>query len=336
MNVKKRTSYGKRKVTKVTKVTKSTKGTKKTGSKNILKTNYSVLVKGKMKAPSFISTLKGVSGKTRNDKLANLRRLLSTCKKKRISLLKKNGTGFKSYRTLVSQCGVTFKTPTSTSILNEKPGKLARNKGLYRILRQYDLYRGRKAMARYKSIRNTPDELMVGPLAMVPYRRPSNRFGGFWSSVVPRKPIPISAIPFPHDHIPEILNNLKMERQKLEDEAAERVEEQQKERKAYYDEKKRTEEERNLISESWRKTRRYPERSPESIARHYVKKLKYRGLLGPNSEKYKAWVAADENRERERDANWNNMMNPSNRFGLWRFTDNSEDEKDRSRAIISE
>jgi hypothetical protein len=187
MNVKKHTSYGKRKstkstkstkVTKVTKSTKSTKGTKKTGSKNILKTNYSVLVKGKMKAPSFISTLKGVSGKTRNDKLANLRRVLSTCKKKRISLLKKNGTGFKSYRTLVSQCGVTFKTPTSTSILNEKPGKLARNKGLYRVLRQYDLYRGRKAMARYKSIRNTPDELMVGPLAMVPYRRSSNRFGG--------------------------------------------------------------------------------------------------------------------------------------------------------------
>lgn len=177
MNVKKRVSYGKRKVTKSTKSTKGTKGTKKTGSKNILKSNYSVLVKGKMKAPSFISTLKGVSGKTRNDKLANLRRVLSTCKKKRISLLKKNGTGFKSYRTLVSQCGVTFKTPTSTSILNEKPGKLARNKGVYRVLRQYDLYRGRKAMARYKLRRNTPDELMVGPLAMVPYRRPSNRFG---------------------------------------------------------------------------------------------------------------------------------------------------------------
>jgi hypothetical protein len=101
--------------------------------KKILRTGYSTQLKGKSKSPPFITTLQGVTGRTRDEKVANMRRVLSTCKKVGIPLVKQNGTGFKSYRTLVTQCGVKFRTPTSTSILNQKPGKLARNKGLARV-----------------------------------------------------------------------------------------------------------------------------------------------------------------------------------------------------------
>lgn len=139
-------NYGKKKVTRKTTKKKSTRSTAPKSSINILaakkllRTNYSQLVKGKMKAPSFITTLKSVNGKSGAEKIANLRRVLSSCKKMGIPLLKANGSGFKSYRTLVASCKVTFSRPTGTSVLGEKRGKEAINNAdtlLNRKLREW-------------------------------------------------------------------------------------------------------------------------------------------------------------------------------------------------------
>jgi hypothetical protein len=102
-------------------------------AKKLLRTNYSMLVNGKMKAPSFITTLKGVNGKSGAEKVANLRRVLSTCKKEGIPLLKKNTKSFKSYRTLVSQCKVKFSMSMSSSVLNQKRGLEANQKASARL-----------------------------------------------------------------------------------------------------------------------------------------------------------------------------------------------------------
>jgi hypothetical protein len=95
------------------------------GAKKLLRTNYAELVSGKLKAPSFITTLKGVNGKNGAEKVANLRRVLSTCKKMGVPLRKAKGNTFKSYRTLVKQCKITFSKGISSSVLNQKRGKEA-------------------------------------------------------------------------------------------------------------------------------------------------------------------------------------------------------------------
>jgi len=80
-------------------------------AKEILRENYAEDVNGRLRAPGFITTLKGVTGRTQADKIANLRRVLATCRRVGIPLLKVNGSGFKSYRTLVSQCAVRMTQP---------------------------------------------------------------------------------------------------------------------------------------------------------------------------------------------------------------------------------
>ena len=80
-----------------------------TDAKNKLRAAYSINLNGAMRAPKFITTLEGVTGNGAGNKIANLRRVLSSCKKMGVPLVKENGK-FKKYRTLVDQCGVTFKT----------------------------------------------------------------------------------------------------------------------------------------------------------------------------------------------------------------------------------
>ena len=95
-------------------------------AKELLRTNYSMVINGIRRAPGFITTLKGVTGKTPTDKIVNLRRVLSTCKYAGIPLLKHNGKGFKAYRTLVSQCKVTMTKPVQ-NIFAQRPGKSVNN-----------------------------------------------------------------------------------------------------------------------------------------------------------------------------------------------------------------
>jgi len=61
-------------------------------------------------SPSWVVTLRGVSGKNRSEKKARALRLVNACKAMGVSLRKKKGKGFKSFRTLVTQCGVRFTT----------------------------------------------------------------------------------------------------------------------------------------------------------------------------------------------------------------------------------
>lgn len=100
-------------------------------AKKKLRASYSVTVNGKPKAPSFISTLEGVNGRGSAEKIANLRRLLSTCKKVGVPLLRSDGKKFKSFKTLVGQCGVTFsRTPRGVHLSN-LVSKLAKRKTNY-------------------------------------------------------------------------------------------------------------------------------------------------------------------------------------------------------------
>lgn len=78
--------------------------------------NYSQIIKGVPKLPSFVNSLKTVGGKNRDEKLASVRLVLSTCKKNNIPLLKKDGKSFKSFTTLKNQCKVVkFKSPIKKS-----------------------------------------------------------------------------------------------------------------------------------------------------------------------------------------------------------------------------
>jgi len=95
-------------------------------AKELLRNNYSMILNGKSRAPGFITTLKGVTGKNPAEKIANLRRVLSTCKRVGVPLLKKTGKGFKAYSTLVSQCNVRMTTPVQ-NIFSQRPGKAVNN-----------------------------------------------------------------------------------------------------------------------------------------------------------------------------------------------------------------
>jgi hypothetical protein len=95
-------------------------------AKALLRNNYSMVINGVQRAPGFITTLKGVTGKTPADKIVNLRRVLATCKRAGIPLLKQTGNGFKAYRTLVTQCKVTMTRPVQ-NIFSQRPGKAINN-----------------------------------------------------------------------------------------------------------------------------------------------------------------------------------------------------------------
>ena len=68
--------------------------------KKKLKQSYSMNIDGKPKAPSFINTLKDVTGHGSAEKIANLRRVLSTCRKMGVPLVRSDGKKFKEYKYL--------------------------------------------------------------------------------------------------------------------------------------------------------------------------------------------------------------------------------------------
>ena len=67
--------------------------------KNKLKASFSMVVDGKSKSPPFIGTLKDVTGHGAIEKIANLRRVLSTCRKMGVPLMRSDGKKFKTYKT---------------------------------------------------------------------------------------------------------------------------------------------------------------------------------------------------------------------------------------------
>ncbi len=85
-------------------------------AKDMLKKKYAQSINGKLKVPSFLNTMTTVNGKTSADKIANINRVLITCKKMGVPLLKKDGRAFKSYRTLVSQCSVRFRKASPSGV----------------------------------------------------------------------------------------------------------------------------------------------------------------------------------------------------------------------------
>ena len=113
-----------------TPTTSGLSGSSLASAKKKLKSSYSMMVNGKSRAPPFISTLTGVTGHGMSEKIANLRRTLSTCKKMGVPLMHSNGKKFKTYRTLVGQCGVTFtKTPKGMHLSNLIAKRRSRQNG---------------------------------------------------------------------------------------------------------------------------------------------------------------------------------------------------------------
>jgi hypothetical protein len=132
-------------------------------AKKLLRTNYSVSVNGKMKAPSFITTLRGVNGKSGAEKVANLRRVLSTCKKVGIPLLKNNTRTFKAYRTLVTQCKIKFSSAMDSSVLNQKRGLEANQKASARLESKLKDFRKRLALRRAAKVPGSNAKLATKP-----------------------------------------------------------------------------------------------------------------------------------------------------------------------------
>ena len=132
-------------------------------AKKLLRTNYSVSFKGKMRAPSFITTLRGVNGKSGAEKVANLRRVLSTCKKVGVPLLKKNMKSFKSYRTLVSQCKIKFSSAMDSSVLNQKRGLEANQKASARLESKLKEFRKKLALRRAARVPGSNVKLATKP-----------------------------------------------------------------------------------------------------------------------------------------------------------------------------
>ena len=132
-------------------------------AKKLLRTNYSVSFKGKMKAPSFITTLRGVNGKSGAEKVANLRRVLSTCKKVGVPLLKKNMKSFKSYRTLVTQCKIKFSSAMDSSVLNQKRGLEANQKASARLESKLKDFRKKLALRRAAKVPGSNAKVATKP-----------------------------------------------------------------------------------------------------------------------------------------------------------------------------
>jgi len=132
-------------------------------AKKLLRTNYSVSVNGKMKAPSFITTLRGVNGKSGAEKVANLRRVLSTCKKVGIPLLKNNTRTFKAYRTLVTQCKIKFSSAMDSSVLNQKRGLEANQKASARLESKLKDFRKKLALRRAAKVPGSNAKVATKP-----------------------------------------------------------------------------------------------------------------------------------------------------------------------------
>ena len=81
------------------------------------------MVNGKRMAPAFINNTKVVSGKTSAEKIANINRVLTTCKRAGVPLLKKDGKGFKAYSTLIAQCNVKLSRESPSGSIFSEPKK---------------------------------------------------------------------------------------------------------------------------------------------------------------------------------------------------------------------
>ena len=145
-------------------------------AKASLRNTFAQLINGKLRAPGFITTLAGVTGRTPADKIANLRRVLSACKRAGIPLLKKTGRGFKSYRTLITQCNVRMTSPTAGGLLSERVGGTT----LQRALAKFKANRGTApvfgpapALEGYEA----PDEFVDTPSSFDEFGRRMSRFG---------------------------------------------------------------------------------------------------------------------------------------------------------------
>jgi hypothetical protein len=130
-------------------------------AKKKLSATYAVSVNGKLKAPGFIGTLNGVTGRGPIEKIANLRRVLSSCKKMGVSLVKKDGK-FKTYRTLVGQCGVKFRsTPAPIALSNVIAKYRARKAASKQQMPEYKPLAPKQLMIEYKPSAPAPKQLML-------------------------------------------------------------------------------------------------------------------------------------------------------------------------------
>ena len=128
-------------------------------AKRKLRVTYAVSVNGKLKAPGFIGTLNGVTGRGPIEKIANLRRVLSSCKKMGVSLVKKDGK-FKTYRTLVGQCGVKFRsTPAPIALSNVIAKYRARKAASKQQMPEY-----KPLMLEWKKSASLPDDIDLNAL----------------------------------------------------------------------------------------------------------------------------------------------------------------------------
>jgi hypothetical protein len=129
-------------------------------AKKKLRVTYAVSVNGKLKAPGFIGTLNGVTGRGPIEKIANLRRVLSSCKKMGVKLVKKDGK-FKTYRTLVGQCGVKFRSTPAPIALSNLLAKRRARKAASASKQQMPEYK--PLMLEYKSSAPVaaPKQLMI-------------------------------------------------------------------------------------------------------------------------------------------------------------------------------
>ena len=99
-------------------------------AKDMLKKKYAQMVNGKLKVPSFLSNMTTVNGKTGTDKIANVNRVLLTCKKMGVPLLKKGGKAFKSYRTLVSKCNVRFSKESPSGVFERAARRIVARRSI--------------------------------------------------------------------------------------------------------------------------------------------------------------------------------------------------------------
>ena len=93
-------------------------------AKQQLKDRYSQILDGKRKSPGFITNMKTVNGKNSAEKIANINRVLTACRRAGVSLIKRDGKNFKAFSTLVGQCNVKFSRESpSGSILSDRRGR---------------------------------------------------------------------------------------------------------------------------------------------------------------------------------------------------------------------
>jgi len=82
--------------------------------------------------PSWVRSLRGVSGPTMAERVGRVNRVLVACKQMSIPLIRKHGNKYKAFSTLKSQCGVRF-TKENLTYENIRVPEYARNSVSYSI-----------------------------------------------------------------------------------------------------------------------------------------------------------------------------------------------------------